>query len=84
MLSTIVNDPRPKLIQKIESITKEIARLEECVEREWNEIKDFVHSYEKTDAAQKRILNMKTDIRKCITERGKLKVKLTALDQIYG
>lgn len=83
MLSTI-NDPRPGMYRKIESITAEIEKLEALVDKEWQEIKDFVHSYEKTDAAQKRIANIKANIRKLITERGKIKSKLTALDQIYG
>jgi hypothetical protein len=76
MKLTTVNDPRPQIIQKIESLTSEITRLEGCIKKEWAEIKDFEHSFEETDAAQKRIINMKSDIRKFITDRGKLNSKL--------
>lgn len=76
MSTSIVNDPRPKLKQQIESAEKDIARLESCIIVEWRAIKDFVHSFEKTEDAQKRIEKMKSDIGKHRTFIRKQQAKL--------
>lgn len=75
-MAPIKNDPRPKLKAEISAATIDIARLEECIRKEWAEIKDFVHSFEKTDDAQKRIENMKSEIKTLVNKRAKAQAKI--------
>lgn len=72
-------DKKPRLIAKIDSIKDTITGLEKAIKVEWAEIKDFVHSYHKTEAATKRIENMKSNIAKLTKELRKLERKLLEL-----
>ena len=69
-----------KIRRRLTSIDKEVKKLVEAMRKEWSEIKDFVHSWEATEAATKRIHNMKLETKRLNTEKRKLTEELSTLN----
>lgn len=79
MTNTVINDQRPILKRRIESISSTITRLEKSIADEWNAIKDFTVSYGTAESAGKRIEQMRKDVSKFKTERRKIERTLEKL-----
>lgn len=85
-MSFYYNQPKPESEGKKEKTERalkfaeeEVLRLEEAKKKQWNEIKDFVHSYEFTADGEQRIKKMTSEINSLKTSIKKYKKLLLDL-----
>lgn len=76
---TQINDQRPNLQQKLDSVEKDIVRLENYIVETYKSVQDMTVSSERTDSAIMIIRRTRTEINKLRTEKGKLQAKIDKL-----
>lgn len=77
-------DPKKAHAQKIRKrlviIEQDLVKLSASIKDTFDEVKDFTNSWEKTNDAIKRIVNMKSEIGSLKTEKRKLETELLNLN----